>query len=67
MRRRKKSWFGRTFGIWDLILIFVILGLGGWILYDLGISGTLSDLRDALFVSLIVGFIIKFLIQRAKR
>jgi len=64
---KRKSWFGRNFNIWDLLLIISIFGSGYYIYKTLGLSGLYENIAIGIFTALFVGLIVNLIWKRAKR
>ena len=67
MRRKRKSWFGRNFNIWDLVLLSAII-VSGWYIYHLfGLQGLYENVAVGIFSALFVGIIVNIIYKKSKR
>jgi len=59
--------FGRTFNIWDVVILAIIIGYGWYIYSTQGTAGILSLVGDSLFYGLVIAFFVNALIKKAKK
>ncbi len=66
VRRRKKSGiFGKSFNVWDLILIALIVA-SGWYIFALeGARSLIDTIIRGVFFALIIGTMVRFIVRRS--
>lgn len=64
--KKKKGLFGNSFNFWDLLLLVLVTGYGIYIFTTEGMTGFINLIGRGLFYAIVIGWIIKFLIKKAK-
>jgi hypothetical protein len=72
---RKKKWykrlftqiFGKTFGLWDVLILVILIGYGTYIYMTKGLLGFTDLVLGTIFYALVISVVVKWMLKKTKR
>lgn len=67
VKKGLRGLFGKSFNFWDILLIIILIAYAVFIFQTSGTNGLIKLVGQGLFYAIVISWVVKYLIKKAKK